>query len=309
MSEALHLGVTPWRLPRGLDADTLCRQAELAEQWGYDSFFLPENHFSDAVPIPDPMLLLAAIAARTDRIRLGTSSWLLPIRHPLLAAEQVAALDQLCGGRLILGLGRGYQAGMLDAFGVTNSDKRERFGLTLAGMLAAWRDELPGDALVLQPKPLQQPHPPLWVAAFGPRAIAQVGRLGLPYLASPVESLAELAQNQRRHHRALADHGHPVPAATVVMRTVFIAEDASRCAAVRDKLAMVPAAPFRKDASPPVDDWCLVGSAAEVGEAIGRYREQLGMTHMIAVRPRVAGIAEGWNRESLQALAAMRGLV
>lgn len=116
MSAELHIGLTPWRLGPDLDAERLCRQAELAEAWGFDSFFLPETHFVEATPIPDPMLLLAAAAARTRRIQLGTTSYLLPIRNPVLAAEQVASLDRLSGGRLILGLGRGYQTDMLDVF-------------------------------------------------------------------------------------------------------------------------------------------------------------------------------------------------
>ena len=307
MSDPLHLGLTPWLLREGMEADALCEQAEWAEQRGFESFFLPENHFTPGFAIPDPMLLLAAVAGRTRQIKLGTSSWLLPIRNPLLAAEQVASLDQLCGGRLILGLGRGYQSGMLGAFGVTNTDKRERFEEILTGMLAAWRGEPVGETeLRLSPRPRQQPHPPLWVAAFGPKAITQVGSLGLPYLASPVETLAELVANFSRHRDAITGHGHDMPDTTAVMRTIFISEDSTRCAALREKIASVPTPPFR-DHVPPVDDWCLIGSAAQVDEDIARYREALGMTHLIAVRPRVAGIEESWNRESLAALARLKG--
>ena len=82
--------------------------------------------------------------------------------------------------------------------------------------------------------------------------------------------------------------------------------DRTRCAALREKLATVPTLPFR-DHVPPVDDWCLIGSAAQVDEGIARYREALGITHLIAVRPRVAGIEESWNRESLAALVQLKG--
>jgi alkanesulfonate monooxygenase SsuD/methylene tetrahydromethanopterin reductase-like flavin-dependent oxidoreductase (luciferase family) len=306
VNKTLHLGLTPWRLREGLAAKDLCEQAEWAEQQGFDSIFLPENHFTPGFAIPDPMLLLAAMAGCTQRIKLGTSSWLLPIRNPVLAAEQVAALDQLCGGRLILGLGRGYQSGMLGAFGVSNNDKRERFGDILTDMLAAWRGEPIGDGeMRLSPLPLQQPHPPLWVAGFGPKAIAQVGSLGLPYLASPVETLAELSANFARHTDALDAAGHERPATTAIMRTIFISEDKVRCEQVRDKLAETPTPPFR-DHVPAVDEWCLVGSADEVAEGLAGYREELAITHLIAVRPRVSGIEESWHRESLAALAGLR---
>ena len=255
------------------------------------------------------MLLLAAVAARTSTVQLGTTSYLLPIRNSVLAAEQVAVLDQLSEGRLILGLGRGYQRGMLDAFGVSNTDKRERFGDILAGMRSAWRGEHVGASehqQVLSPLPLQQPHPPLWVAAFGPKAISQVGSLGLPYLASPVESLTELQENYRRHAQALAEHEHSQPDTIAVMRTVFVSDDAEACDAILQKLAALPPPPFQRDATPAVQDCCLIGNPQQVREQIASYREALGMTHLIAVRPRVAGVAEKSLRDSFAALSRLR---
>ena len=105
---SLHVGITPWDLGSPQRADWLAEQAVFAEQLGFDSFFLPENHFGGRGSVPEPLMLLAAVAARTRRIRLGTTSLLLPVRHPLQAAEQVAVLDQLSDGRVILGLGRGF---------------------------------------------------------------------------------------------------------------------------------------------------------------------------------------------------------
>ena len=97
----LHLGLTPWTFPMGRSAAELAGQARLAEQLGYESFWLPENHFTGEGAIPDPLMLLAAVAAATEHIRLATTSYLLPLRHPLQAAEQVAVLDQLSQGRVI----------------------------------------------------------------------------------------------------------------------------------------------------------------------------------------------------------------
>lgn len=298
MSNDLHLGLTPWHLNAALDADTLCEQAEQAERWGYDSFFLPENHFTGSASIPDPLLLLAAVAARTQTITLGTTSWLLPIRNALLAAEQAAVLDNLCKGRLILGLGRGFQPGMLEAFGVNIRDKREKFAEILDAMLAAWRGEFVGSPerlMELTPLPLQQPHPPLWVAAFGPKAIAQVAALGLPYLASPLETFEELQENFGRHGELMEAAGHQALDTVAVMRTVFISDDDTRCEQVRDKMAD---SQWR--------GWCMIGSSAEVEEQLALYRQQLGMTHLIAVMPRVSGIREAWNRESLAQLIALK---
>ena len=195
---SLHIGITPWDLASAHTAHWLAEQAAYAEQLGFDSFFLPENHFGGRGSVPEPLMLLAAVAARTRRIKLGTTSLLLPVRHPLQAAEQVAVLDQLSEGRVILGLGRGYQAPLYRAFDVPLAEKRRVFADTLEVMLRAWRGESvvdDGDAVVLSPLPVQQPHPPLWVAAFGPKALAQTARLRLPYLASPMETLDTLAAN------------------------------------------------------------------------------------------------------------------
>ena len=300
----LHLGLTPWRLRSDLSANALCEQAELAESWGYDSFFLPESHFAGSPSLPDPMMLLAAIAARTERILLGTTSYLLPIRHPLLAAEQVATLDQLSCGRLILGLGRGYQAGMLDAFGVKQRDKRERFEDILETMLSAWRGEYIGDPerlLQLSPLPAQQPHPPLWVAGFGPKAIAQIGSLGLPYLASPIETLVELQENHRQLHAAMAAAEKAIPPEIVIMRTIYISDNKSECEELRRQLRDAPRPPNLPGGAA-VEEWAFIGDASEVADRIESYQQLLNMSHLIAVRPRVRGIEESTMHTSMERL-------
>jgi alkanesulfonate monooxygenase SsuD/methylene tetrahydromethanopterin reductase-like flavin-dependent oxidoreductase (luciferase family) len=301
----MHLGITPWQIDERLDAASLCRQAELAEAWGYDSFFLPESHFAGASSIPDPLMLLAAIAARTEHIMLGTTSWLLPIRNALLGAEQVACLDRLCGGRLLLGLGRGFHPPMLKAFGVEGREKRELFDESLAIMRKAWAGQAIGDpqnSLTLAPLPVQQPHPVLWVAAFGPKALAQVGRLGLPYLASPMETLPELEHNLQLLREAAASAGKDMPVDVPVMRTVFISEDNSACDSVREKMSAQPRPGFARDNGAGVADWAIIGSPSQALEQLQRYRETLSMTHLIAVRPRVSGLPRQWIEASFEAL-------
>jgi hypothetical protein len=90
------------------------------------------------------------------------------------------------------------------------------------------------------------------------------------------------------------------------MRTVFISDDPMRIRTVREKLASLPAPPFRKTAQPPPEAWCLLGSATEVGAQIRQLRDALGMTHLIAVRPRVSGIDEDWLTESFAALSELQ---
>jgi alkanesulfonate monooxygenase SsuD/methylene tetrahydromethanopterin reductase-like flavin-dependent oxidoreductase (luciferase family) len=316
----LEIGITPWEFPVQADAERLCAQAERAERLGFHSLWLPEGHFSAPAAIPQPLLWHAAIAARTRRLRLGTTSYLLPIRHPLQAAEEVAVLDHLSGGRVILGVGRGFRKPLFDAFGIDRSTKRDRFEAALLVMRDAWagrpvtRDdgEAGGAPIVLAPLPVQQPHPPIWVAAFGPKALEQAGRLGLPYLASMIESEAALVANYARHREALALHGHDgADLAVPIMRTVFAHPDSSVVSRVRDALqrqvmalASSSSAAIRRSSAAEVEDFALFGEPARVRDEVLRYREKLGMTHLIA-RTQVPG-ADGDERlAALDALAAL----
>lgn len=296
MKAQLNLGVTPWHL-HGPTAASLSDQAVRAESLGYGSFWLPESHFGPDA-LPDPLMLLSAVAAATCRIRLATTSYLLPLRHPLLAAEQVAVLDRLSGGRVTLGVGRGYAPHMLRAFDVDPRSKRSLFETALARMIEAWSgaplpvDGPEGSPVKLEPLPLQRPHPPVWVAAFGPKALAQAGRLGLPYLASPVETLHVLEENQRRHHQAAAEAGHPPPAEVPVMRTLFVTESRRETRELREALHKQAMASGRLPAQAVPEDWCVVGEAGYVQEAVECYRQRLGMTTLIVTRMRLAGAAE-----------------
>ena len=309
----MHLGLTPWRISGQVDAHALARQAALAEAWGYESFWLPESHFAGDAAIPDPLMLLAAVSASTETIRLATTSYLLPLRHPLQAAEQVAVLDRLSGGRVILGVGRGYQPTMFDAFEVSRKDKRRLFESCLSTMQRAWLGEpVGGDSgeVRLSPLPVQEPHPPVWVAAFGPKALAQAGRLGLPYLASPMEPLGRLRENYRRHGEACDEAGVERPPEVPIMRTLFVSEDRRLVAQVRDQLGMA-ARQLANDGRPGVsleaDEWAIVGEPAAVADKVEAYVETLGMTHLVVTRLRIGRLESAVLERSVRTAAELLG--
>ncbi len=297
----MHLGLTPWDFSDA-SARSLQSQAVRAESMGYESFWLPENHFNERA-IPDPLMLLAAVAAATTHIRLATTSYLLTLRHPLQAAEQVAVLDNMSEGRVLLGVGRGFAPDMLRAFNVEPKDKRRIFESSLKTMRMAWAGEAvpvgDGASVVLDPLPVQQPHPPIWVAAFGPKALTQAGRLGLPYLASPMETLEVLARNYAVHRHASEQPVREVP----LMRTVYVATSEREAATVKDALAKLPMP--RADGVPCVDDWAVVGDATEVRDRLQEYVECLGMTHLVATRLRLPGFDSAALERSLEALAGI----
>ena len=312
MASAIQVGTTPWSWDLYDAPDSLCEQAQQAERLGFHSFWLPENHFGERGVIPSPLLLLAAVAARTSSIRLGTTSFLLPIRPPLLAAEDVAVLDQLSGGRLILGVGRGLSGGMFRAFGIDAKEKRKLFRANLDIMLNAWRGEPValeegGKPLLLAPLPLQQPAPPIWVAAFGPLALQQIAALGMPYLASPVETLPVLEENYRLHREGLAAAGHPPVQTVPVMRSVFVTGDTALAARARASLErLVPTSLQAADST--ADGPAIVGDAVAVRDKLAEYVERLGISHLI-LRGGIPGIEmQDHLRSNAAVLEIVQGL-
>ena len=290
----MRVGVTAWKFgTRGIAAN-LAEQGEIAEQIGFDSFWLPENHFNGTSSVPAPLMLLATIAARTATIGLGTSSYLLPIRNPIQAAEEVAVLDQLSGGRVILGIGRGYRDELFKVFSVPPKEKRKRFKANLEAMIHAWQGEpiIDGDEpVVLAPLPLQKPYPRIWVAAFGPLAIKQAGTLGLPYIASPMESISTLEANYAAHRQHVADSGDIIIDTVPVMRTIFISNNTSVLNLVRNAIDVDD-----------IDECAIIGDEAFAAEKIAEYEERLGLNYLIA-RGRIPGIESDVQIASHEALA------
>jgi len=155
---------------------------------------------------------------------------------------------------------------------------------------------------------VQNPHPPLWVAAFGPKALTQAARLGLPYLASPMESFDRLASNYQLHREMLIEHGNHSDLPVPIMRTVFTSSSSDSLRRVRESLAAQlqelkasASTMLRRRAQMAVEDWALVGTPAEVAEEVARYRQELGMTHLI-VRGAVPGAASAERLRSLETL-------
>jgi alkanesulfonate monooxygenase SsuD/methylene tetrahydromethanopterin reductase-like flavin-dependent oxidoreductase (luciferase family) len=142
------------------------------EALGYDGAWLAEHHFSNYALVPNPLVLLAAAARETDRIGLGTAIIVLPLRNPLLVAEEAAMVDILSGGRLQLGLGRGYQPYEFRALGVDFDAAAARLSEGIDLLQHLWtRPDTPFSssqydvpALTVTPAPVQRPHPPLWMA-------------------------------------------------------------------------------------------------------------------------------------------------
>ena len=319
MPPECKVGVGAWLGSESRTALGIGEQASRIEGLGFHSFWLPESHFVPGYCVPAPLLFLMAAAAHTKTLKLGTGSYLLPIRNAVQMAEEVAVLDQLSQGRVILGVGRGYQKKLFSAYQISSRNKRQLFEESLEKMMSAWvgnplrvEGQNAKNDTYLSPLPFQKPHPPIWVAAFGPKGLEQAGRLGLPYLASPLEPLTTLESKYAMHKELHEKFEHGTVNAIPVMRTVFVSEENEKIKNVREGLdaearlrAESPILSIRSSAEASSSDWAIVGGPNEVADKIELYKERLGMSHLIATQTRLSHLTLRETEASLEYLAAI----
>ena len=171
-------------------------QALLAEELGYECFFVAEHHFHHYGAVPNPAVLLAAIAERTRRIRLGPAVTILPFRDPRTVAEDYALLDQISRGRLVLGVGSGYLKHEFAGFGRDPMEKRQRFDEALAllkRLIGGERVKFAGrfntlDDVATNVTPAQR-DVPIYIAALAKEAAYHIGRQGYGLFTIPYGTL------------------------------------------------------------------------------------------------------------------------
>ena len=166
-------------------------QVKLAEALGFHAVWMTEQHFNNFGICPDPLTFAAHLAGLTNTIRLCTGVVVLSIHNPVVVAERAAFVDQLSGGRLELGIGKGHAKQNYQAFGMEIGENEERFYEAHDLLKAAWSNEefsfhgkfFDAEKVRIVPRPHQSPHPPLWVASFGnPAMIGFAARNGYPLL-------------------------------------------------------------------------------------------------------------------------------
>lgn len=165
----------------------ILEQVELAEELGWECFMFNEHHFLGyGGLVANPAVLLAAAAARTSKIRLGPCIAILPLRHPLNSAEDYAMVDAISSGRLEFGIGSGNTEMDYQVFGVARESDRQRLDEAFEVILKAWTNERFNHRgifwqfgeLTLYPRPVQKPHPPIWVAGTSAETLGWAGRHG-----------------------------------------------------------------------------------------------------------------------------------
>jgi alkanesulfonate monooxygenase SsuD/methylene tetrahydromethanopterin reductase-like flavin-dependent oxidoreductase (luciferase family) len=174
-----------------------------ADRLGFRHMFMVEHHSTGQGQVSASMTLLAYLAAKTQQIRLGTAVVVLPWHNPVLIAEQAATLDLLTGGRFDFGVGKGYRKAEFDAFCIPLEEASERFDEAIEVIRKAWTSEdrfshhgkrWNFENILVEPAPLQQPHPPLWLAAGSPDSIRRAAREGFNLLLDQLASVEQIGE-------------------------------------------------------------------------------------------------------------------
>jgi alkanesulfonate monooxygenase SsuD/methylene tetrahydromethanopterin reductase-like flavin-dependent oxidoreductase (luciferase family) len=210
-----------FQFPPGRSAEQVIHEemdeVRWADELGFDHIWFTEHHFIDYGLAIDPALLAAAAAMCTQQARIGLAAAILPFHDPIRLAEQVAMVDIMSNGRLDVGVGRGNRPNEFSGYRIPQIESRDRFEEILAIMLKAWTEErfsfdgkfyqIPEVRVI--PKPLQKPHPPLYMVCVGEETIDKTARRGIPMLNSVLfGNTDQLIKNRDVYVKAAKESGH-----------------------------------------------------------------------------------------------------
>jgi alkanesulfonate monooxygenase SsuD/methylene tetrahydromethanopterin reductase-like flavin-dependent oxidoreductase (luciferase family) len=227
----------------GARYNDIIAQGQLADRLGLDAIWLAEYHFNSRFSVlPAPLLLAAAIARCTERVKIATAVNLLPLHQPVRLAEEWATLDVLSGGRAIFGIGRGSNPEHYQGMGIATEEGRPRFLEALEVVIKCWTEErldhqgefFQAEDVAVVPKPVQQPHPPVYVASNSADTFPMVGTLGHNLLVTPLIITKQgVKDGLAAYRKQLVASGHD-PAKVKVLPTLAacVAESREKAEAV-----------------------------------------------------------------------------
>ena len=219
--------------------DQALGEVAAADEWGLDAVWLAELHGApERSVLSAPMMVASAIAACTDRVKIGLAVQVLPLSHPLRLAEEAATVDQVSRGRLIYGIGRSGVVRTYEEYGISYAESRERFAETLDILKLAWTQDgfsYQGkyhsfDNITLSPKPYQKPWPEMRMAGATPETFPAIGRLGFPvFVAVRQGPFKQLVPYIDSYRKAWKEAGHPGEGQVYLRVPAYLA-DTEQCA-------------------------------------------------------------------------------
>jgi alkanesulfonate monooxygenase SsuD/methylene tetrahydromethanopterin reductase-like flavin-dependent oxidoreductase (luciferase family) len=283
------------------------QRIEIMDRTGYDAVWLAEHHFSSFSVCPSVHMVGVLAAARTQRLRIGTGVSLAPFYHPLRLAEEVALLDQLSGGRVNWGAGRGFARVEFENFGVPPEESTSRFREAVEIVLRAWTEERLSfsgehfhfDGVEVLPKPMQQPHPPVWMAATSESAIDWAAGRGFSILMDPHAAHRDIGRKRRYYFEKLTAAGHSAEGRELpIARLLALGDTAAEAAeTARNGAQWIvdsyfgsqhnpvgikdPAAPGSDPVQRYLDEVILHGTPEAILDEILRLREEIGLDYLL----------------------------
>jgi alkanesulfonate monooxygenase SsuD/methylene tetrahydromethanopterin reductase-like flavin-dependent oxidoreductase (luciferase family) len=318
-----------WKKPWADVYEAQLEQARLAEELGYDTVWLTEHHFAEDGYSPSLMTIAGALAAATRRVRIGTFLLLLPLHNAVRVAEDAATVDVISRGRLDLGIGKGYAVHEFLGYGIPRKERPSRFEEGIDVLRGMWTKEpfsFAGKHYNLQdirltPKPVQHPHPPLWIGALGRKAVDRAARLGCNFLgASSIGDTAAYDEALRRHGRNPADYSvaqlvwvHLAPSREQAwdevqdnvhwMLSVYgkWLADAGETKGPPSIFSPPPSAELRRTTEPLLFN-PLVGTPEEVGSGLEEFCRKARTTHLV-LGMHFPGLDPKLSRRSMETFA------
>jgi alkanesulfonate monooxygenase SsuD/methylene tetrahydromethanopterin reductase-like flavin-dependent oxidoreductase (luciferase family) len=231
----------------GIVIDETLREALLADELGVDVIWLAEHHFDGICAYVDPITFAGALATTTRHAKIGFAVVQTALHHPIRLAEQLAILDNLTKGRLLVGLGRGSSYNIYDyqGFGIDHHEAQARLDEAEQILVKAWTQEAfehhgrfwDLDVPMLRPRPYTKPHPPLLRAASGEASLVALARQGRPFLMN-VQSMAVTHHRIALYRKTMCEAGFDEEAIARnlaqcwVWRNIFVAETDAEAARV-----------------------------------------------------------------------------
>ena len=300
--EELRLGAT--------DAEffqELLETVDAAEAWGLDGIWLGEIHFLPARSLlSSPLVVAAALAARTRRMCIGTAVHVIPLRNPLGVAEDVATLDHLSGGRFEFGIGRSGSPRAYDLLGIPYDESQGRLMEALEVLREAWKGKTFSfhgryfhiDGARVAPRPLQRPHPPVRIAALNPLSFVRAGELGLHiFVGLRGTDISALRGQIESYQAAWRAAGHRGEGSVYLRIPLFAAPtDAAAVAESRESIGYY----FRRQSQ--MARTGTGSGTSTTGERLAQADELAGLSHEHILRERVVVGSAGSLVERLRQL-------
>ena len=278
-------------------------QVRVAREAGFDLIGVGQHYLAYPYQMPTPLTYLARLMAEAQGMQVAATVLLLPLLQPVDIAESVATLDAMSGGRFILGVGLGYREEEYTAFGVTAKERVPRMLECLQVMKMLWSQsevEFKGRFYTIPrvkpvTRPLQRPHPPIWMAANNDAAVRRAARLGYAWLINPHATVPVIERQLAMYQDVLREEGAMAPGDLPMMREVYLDTDRRRAyAQARPYLeskyqayaawGQDRALPGEESFNVPFEqlarDRFLIGTPDDLIAEVERY-EQLGVNYML----------------------------